>query len=446
METKQHEKLLYKELSYQIQGAAIEVRKNFGSGLKESIYQNAFAEELKSRSVSFEKEKSIQIFSPKTGKLVGSYRPDFIVDEKILIELKAVEKIPKLFLDQIYSYLKNSKYELGYFINFTSPKLYIKRIILTNDHKPFLKNLLVSFSLLFVLFGVFAPLAQAAEISFDAKTTQAQVGQNFEVTLFVNTEQENINAFEGKIIFSNDLLDLKEIRDGNTIVNLWIDKPHIPQIAANQNTNSNEITFSGIIPGGYVGNDGLIFSLIFEAKKEGEGVIEVQNAKTLLNDGLGTPTQTMTKKLEFVAIRDGIRGDSWSVPKDAERPELFVPEIARDESVSGDKWFVVFVTQDKASGIDYYEVKESRQKILTLFSRWRAAESPYILADQELRSFIFVKAIDKAGNERIVKINPKNPLEWYENYENWIIIVLGLVIVFAIKKFLWRKLNTKKHE
>jgi len=101
MDTKQHGKLLYKELSYQIQGAAFEVRKSFGSGLKETIYQKAFAEELNERNIQFEKEKSIQIFSPKTGKLIGSYRPDFIVDEKILIELKAVEKIPKMFLDQI---------------------------------------------------------------------------------------------------------------------------------------------------------------------------------------------------------------------------------------------------------------------------------------------------------------------------------------------------------
>lgn len=139
MNTKQHKELLHKELSYRIQGAAIEVRKNFGSGLKETIYQNAFAEELKARNIKFDKEKPIQIFSPKTGKLIGSYRPDFIVEDKILIELKAVEKIPKMFLDQIFSYLRNSRYELGYFINFASPKLYIKRIIFTNDRKFFIK-------------------------------------------------------------------------------------------------------------------------------------------------------------------------------------------------------------------------------------------------------------------------------------------------------------------
>jgi len=132
--------LLYKELSYQIQGAAIEIRKDFGSGHKESIYQNAFAEELISRKIKFLKEKSIKIYSPKTGKIIGYYKPDFIVDDKIIVELKALESIPRKLVDQLYDYLRNSNYELGYFINFSSPKLYMKRIIFTNNRKPWLKN------------------------------------------------------------------------------------------------------------------------------------------------------------------------------------------------------------------------------------------------------------------------------------------------------------------
>ncbi|MBI4092529.1 MAG: GxxExxY protein, partial [Candidatus Kerfeldbacteria bacterium] len=90
MDTERHEKLLYKELSYQLQGAAMEVRKNFGPAHKESIYQNAFAEELKSRSIQFEREKAIKIYSPKTKKFIGLYRPDFVIEGKILVEIKSV--------------------------------------------------------------------------------------------------------------------------------------------------------------------------------------------------------------------------------------------------------------------------------------------------------------------------------------------------------------------
>jgi len=134
--TKGKVELLHKELSYQIQGAAIEVRKNFGSGHKENLYRDAFAEELQSRNIPFEREKIIKIYSPKTGKpLRTGYRPDFIIDGKVIVEIKALPHIPRYFIDQMYDYLRNSEYELGYFSNFGGHRLLIRRIIYTNDRK-----------------------------------------------------------------------------------------------------------------------------------------------------------------------------------------------------------------------------------------------------------------------------------------------------------------------
>jgi GxxExxY protein len=132
---KKHVNLLYKELSYEIRGATIEVKENFGAGHKEVLYQRAFAEELSLRGVKYKKEKAIKIYSPKTKKVIGSYQPDFIVEDKIIIELKALEKIPKKMADQLYSYLRNSTYELGFLINFRSSGVDIKRVIYTNDRK-----------------------------------------------------------------------------------------------------------------------------------------------------------------------------------------------------------------------------------------------------------------------------------------------------------------------
>ena len=291
-----------------------------------------------------------------------------------------------------------------------------------------LYKILFAFSL-----GLILPqIVFAAQISFDAKTTQTQVGKNFEVILFVNTEQENLNAFEGKVTFPNALLDLKEIRDGNTIVNFWIEKPK---------AQDNAIIFSGVTPGGFNGSSGLIFSAIFEAKKEGVAKFEVNDARILRNDGIGSTAVLSITPFEMV-ISKGAQVEIPAIQKieDREQPELFMPEIARDKSISDGEWFIAFVTQDKVSGIDHYEIKESRQKILTFFSRWRVAESPYILQDQELRSYIFIKAVDKAGNERIAEILPQNPLRWYENYENWIIlIVIAVIFASGAKKILWRK-------
>lgn len=134
------QKLLYKELSYQIQGAAIEIRKQYEPGHKEVLYQRAFAEELDFRKIKFEREKPIKIYSLRTNKVIGIYQPDFIVDDKIIVEIKALPQIPKKLVDQLYDYLRNSDYELGYFINFSGPKLYIKRIIYSNVNKPKFKK------------------------------------------------------------------------------------------------------------------------------------------------------------------------------------------------------------------------------------------------------------------------------------------------------------------
>lgn len=131
--------LLYKELSYKVQGVAIKVRRNYGPGHKESIYDHAFEEILTLDKIPFEKQKRVNIYSPISGKVVGSYVPDYVVDGKIIIELKAHDVIPKLLIDQLYNYLRNSKYELGYLINFGGSRLYIKRIIYTNKNKPWVK-------------------------------------------------------------------------------------------------------------------------------------------------------------------------------------------------------------------------------------------------------------------------------------------------------------------
>ena len=158
---------------------------------------------------------------------------------------------------------------------------------------PKLKTALILAILYFIFFSV--PVF-AAEISFDAKTREVSVGEQFEASIFLNTEGEYINAVEGKVIFPENLLELKEIRDGNSIVNFWIERPKIK--------SDNQITFSGIIPGGYIGKKGLIFSAIFQSKNEGKGTIEIREAKTLLNDGKGTQASLSISNLQFLMALD----------------------------------------------------------------------------------------------------------------------------------------------
>jgi GxxExxY protein len=459
-------KILHKELSYKLQGLFFAIRNELGSGHKESIYQKALEKELKTAGIIFQKEPPIKIYSAKK-EYLGLYRPDFLVENKVIIELKAAQFVTKQENARLYDYLRNSEYELGYLVNFASPKLYMKRFLFTNDRKntppiptsnPQMatnKKRIATNTLIFIFVAIsflFVGIrgVQAAEIFFEPKIQEIGLDEQFEVSVFLNTEGEYINTVGGKIIFPGDLLELKEIRDGNSIINFWIDNPRIaiinPRMPTNDKRmatnmgNENEILFSGIVPGGYKGSEGLIFSVVFLAKNAGGAEIDIHDVKLLLNDGLGTEAKRTSVKNLLVAIRENIRGPSWISPKDNEPPESFVPEIANDPALFEGKWFLVFATQDKGTGIDKYLIHESRRmKKRITTNEWIEAESPYALKDQELRSYIFVKAVDKAGNERIAVVEPRYPIKWYEKWENWLIIIIGAaLIVIIIHK--WRRI------
>jgi hypothetical protein len=287
--------------------------------------------------------------------------------------------------------------------------------------EPFLKNFLVSLSLIFVLFSVLPLTGHAAELAVNSKNQEIKIDEQFEVSIFLDTEDENINALEGKIMFPADLLELKEIRDGNSIINFWIERPEVK-------SDNKKIIFSGITPGGYADDQGLIFSMIFQSKKEGNGFIEIRNAKTLLNDGKGTEAKLRISNFQFLISKEAPAKAPIPEIKDTDPPELFTPEIARDSNIFNGKWFLVFATQDKGSGIDYYEVREGKKNFII-------AESPYLLENQNLDKEITVKAIDKAGNKRIVTLPPQNPPAWYEKYLAFIIII-GVIFIYAFWQIL----------
>ena len=136
--------ILEKDLCYKIHGAFYSVANKYGCGFKEQIYQKALAEELGKLGLNFKQQQRISIYSLDTGKVLGVYVPDFVVEDKVIIEIKAMEFTTKQSVNQQRSYLKASKYEIGYLVNFGIPKLFIQRSIYTNDRKSFLALLINS--------------------------------------------------------------------------------------------------------------------------------------------------------------------------------------------------------------------------------------------------------------------------------------------------------------
>ncbi len=106
--------LKYGELTEKVIGACFRVHGELGFVHKERVYQKALAIELKNSGLRFEKEKGIDILYK--GSKVGSYRPDFIIEDKVVLELKAVDFLPMAIEDQMYYYLKGTDYGVGLLI------------------------------------------------------------------------------------------------------------------------------------------------------------------------------------------------------------------------------------------------------------------------------------------------------------------------------------------
>ena len=127
-----HEKVLYPEECYAIQGAVFDVYREMGCGFLEAVYQECLEKEFRCRHVRFEAKKEL-VLSYKGEILAQTYYPDLICYGKIIVELKAVKKIAPEHIAQLLNYLKASGLELGLIVNFgTYPKADIVRI--ANTH------------------------------------------------------------------------------------------------------------------------------------------------------------------------------------------------------------------------------------------------------------------------------------------------------------------------
>ncbi|NLH07760.1 MAG: GxxExxY protein [Chloroflexi bacterium] len=120
--------LLYKDLAYAVVGAAMEVHSILGPGFTETVYQTALERELTLRRIPFVAQKRIQVCYKDV--LVADYYLDLVVDDKIDVELKAVDQLAPVHVSQVLSYLKASGLKLGLLINFGEARLRFQRIAL----------------------------------------------------------------------------------------------------------------------------------------------------------------------------------------------------------------------------------------------------------------------------------------------------------------------------
>ena len=122
--------LKYKDITSKVIGASFEVHKFLGNGFQEVIYQRALAWEFGQAGLKYAREIEQEIFYKNLEYPIGKRRADFVVEQKVLVELKAVKQMEDVHLAQVLNYLKAYRLKIGLLINMGSKSMEFKRLVL----------------------------------------------------------------------------------------------------------------------------------------------------------------------------------------------------------------------------------------------------------------------------------------------------------------------------
>jgi GxxExxY protein len=130
------------EITYKINGAIFEVNRILGPGFLEKVYENALIIEIRERGLKVENQVPINV--KYKGKNVGQYIADLLVEEKVIVEIKTVEKLTNIHEAQLLNYLNATGIKIGLLVNFRNQKAEIKRMVLNlpegHDNFSFAKS------------------------------------------------------------------------------------------------------------------------------------------------------------------------------------------------------------------------------------------------------------------------------------------------------------------
>lgn len=271
------------------------------------------------------------------------------------------------------------------------------------------------FLVLLILAASIPAHALAAALFFEAPALSPRVGDTITVRVQLDAEGTLLNAVEGTIRSSGPIA-ITNIREDDSIVPIWVEGPVLGA--------SSTVSFSGIIPGGYQGvlsplwnqyRPGTLLTLVLKATGTGEAALSfAPGASVLANDGRGTSVPVSLRTLSFSVLPADASLPAVAGPAaDADAPEVFIPIIARNPDIFAGDAFLAWDTKDIGSGIDHYEVAESIIATNGSGLAFVRTKSPYHINDQSLGSYLYVKAVDRAGNEYIASLAPVHSWLWY---------------------------------
>jgi len=274
---------------------------------------------------------------------------------------------------------------------------------------------------------------------------------------------ECVNAFDVVLQYDEGIIPV-DVSIGRSIISMWVETPTI-------DIENRLVTFAGGIPNGYCGRvDGdprltnVLAEISFRAPgmqvggiSEGEIMVGfAPETSVYLNDGLGTRANAIffDAQIDLRQTVGSIIKDPWLdiVNADNIPPEPFEISLEKGTTEFNGKYYIVFNTTDKQTGISHYEVLEEYPDTKNPFAfgaataPWREVRSPYVLKDQSLRSTIRVRAIDKAGNQYIATLAPQNTAR---SVPLVLVIVLSIVLILlaaALSVWYYRRRQLRLRE
>jgi hypothetical protein len=294
------------------------------------------------------------------------------------------------------------------------------------------------FSLILAALSFLPASAFAAHIYLDPSTATYGPGDTFIVTVRIDNEDDCINAASVELTYPTKELRAVDFSRGDSILSLWAVEPHI-------DTTAGSVIFAGGIPGGYCGRiagdaalSNVLGEVVFtvESASAKDASISVSPGSAVyLNNGQGTEAKLNTSgTVVTLASTSQQTTNPWleQVKADVTPPQPFTIDVESTKGVFGGKYYVVFSTSDKESGVDHFEISEN--------GGWKKITSPYVLRNQSLLGIadIELRAVDKAGNTQLgTYVASKTPKRQLSLSDFIPIILFVLILMFAAVKTYW---------
>lgn len=280
-----------------------------------------------------------------------------------------------------------------------------------------------------------APLfTYAATLSIDTDNATYGLSDTFIATVRLDNEDECVNAAHVELSYPTDTLRAVDFSRGSSIFTLWVEEPTI-------DPEKGTVLFSGGVPGGYCGRIpgdpvlsnvlGKVVFTVIDSAKDDATIALASGSSVYLNDGRGTEAALgRSSKTLNIVDTPTLSENPWlsEVQADIIPPDAFTVHIESTRGVFGGRYYLVFSTVDKQSGLDHFELFER--------GSWRQVTSPYQLKDQFLPETIQLRAIDKAGNERLGEYNkndaPPRQFSIWSAIPIILLLVLGIIGTLAL--------------